>query len=91
MLAALVLVLPLSAADFNAEVTGISGGDTLTVRHEQQQIRIRLDGVDAPEKAQAFGNVARQYATELAFGQFVTVPVIDYDRYGRTVAEAAAK
>jgi endonuclease YncB( thermonuclease family) len=50
-------------------------------------MKVRLHGVDMPEKAQAFGTRARQFASELAFQKTVTVRVRDTDRYGRLVAE----
>ncbi len=49
--------------------------------------RIRLHGIDCPEKRQAFGNKAKQFASGLVFGKTVTVNVLDVDRYGRTVGE----
>ncbi len=50
-------------------------------------IRIRLFGVDAPEKGQPFGEKARQYASELCFGKTVRMEKKDKDQYGRIVAE----
>ena len=44
-------------------------------------------GIDCPEKRQAFGNRAKQFAPALVFGKTVTVSVLDVDRYGRTVGE----
>lgn len=76
------------AADFAARVVGISDGDTLTVlTAEKQPVKVRLHGIDAPETGQDFGTRAKQAASELAFGQQVTVREVDKDRYGRTVAE----
>ncbi len=49
--------------------------------------RIRLHGIDCPEKRQAFGNRAKQFTSTLVFGKTVTVQFVDRDRYGRTVAE----
>ncbi len=47
--------------------------------------RIRLHGIDCPEKRQAFGKRAKQFTSTLVFGNTVTVQVLDRDRYGRTV------
>jgi len=47
--------------------------------------RIRLHGIDCPEKRQAFGNRAKQFTSKLVFGETVTVQPVDRDRYGRTV------
>lgn len=80
--------LPCLAADFTARVVGISDGDTLTVlTPEKRQVKVRLHGIDAPETGQDFGTRAKQAASEMAFGQQVTVREVDRDRYGRTVAE----
>jgi len=73
------------AADFSGRVVGVSDGDTITVLHNGKGERIRLHGIDCPEKRQAFGNRAKQFTSKLAFGNTVTVQVVDRDRYGRTV------
>ena len=41
------------AADFTGRVVGVSDGDTLTVLHNGKGERIRLHGIDCPEKRQA--------------------------------------
>ena len=51
------------------------------------QHKIRLHGIDAPEKSQAFGQKAKQYLSSLVFGKDVIVKVRDTDRYGRTVGK----
>ncbi len=73
------------AADFAGRVVGVSDGDTITVLHNGKGERIRLHGIDCPEKRQAFGNRAKQFTSKLVFGTTVTVQVVDRDRYGRTV------
>jgi len=55
------------------------------VLHNGKGERIRLHGIDCPEKRQAFGNRAKQFTSKLVFGNTVTVQVMDRDRYGRTV------
>jgi endonuclease YncB( thermonuclease family) len=52
-----------------------------------QAEQIRLLGIDCPEKRQPFGTRAREYTSELAFGQDVTVYGNRRDRYGRRLAE----
>ncbi len=73
------------AADFSGRVVGVSDGDTITVLHNGKGERIRLHGIDCPEKRQAFGNRAKQYTSKLVFGKTVTVQFVDRDRYGRPV------
>ena len=83
--------LLLSASHATAEtltgrVVGIADGDTLTILDAgNQQHRIRLNGIDAPEKAQAFGNVAKQNLSRLAFGRGAVADCPKVDRYGRQV------
>jgi len=65
----------------------VTDGDSITVLIGREQVRVRLYGIDCPERAQAFGTRARQFTGELAFGNVVTVRVRDTDRYGRAVGE----
>ncbi len=62
VLIALAVVLIASASwagePYQAKVVGISDGDTIKVLHNGTQVRIRLYGIDTPEKRQAFGNRA---------------------------------
>jgi micrococcal nuclease len=68
-------------------VVAIVDGDTLKVRCSDQPMAVvRLAEVDAPEKAQAFGERSRQHLAELCFQQRVEVKRQAVDRYGRTVA-----
>ena len=68
-------------------MVAIADGDTITVLHAGKQEKVRLYGIDCPEKKQAFGTRARQFTGELAFQKKVTVRVKDTDRYGRLVGE----
>ncbi len=56
-------------------------------RHDGRAERVRLWGIDCPERGQSFGTRARQFTGDLAFGKDVKVIVRDVDRYGRTVGE----
>jgi endonuclease YncB( thermonuclease family) len=68
------------------KVVKIADGDTLTVLDDDNaQHRIRLFGIDAPEKSQAFGNQSKKSLSEKVFGESVRVEVTDIDRYGREV------
>lgn len=73
------------AESFTGKVVGVSDGDTLTVLRGRTQVRVRLHGVDTPESAQPFGNVAKKRTSDLVFGKVVTVEVRDTDQYGRIV------
>jgi len=48
-----------NASDITAPVVSILDGDTLEVLHNQRPERIRLSGIDCPEKGQAFGQRAK--------------------------------
>ena len=65
----------------------MADGDTITVlRNGKQQVKIRLYGIDTPERRQAFGNKAKQFTSGMVFGKVVEIESVDIDRYGRTVA-----
>src|SRR3990172_3719128 len=76
-----------SARDFSGRVVGIADGDTLSVMHDGHAVKVRLYGIDAPEKGQAFGNRSKQFVSALAFEKEVRVEVKGRDRYGRTIAD----
>ena len=82
----LAWVAPARADDFTGRVVGVSDGDTITVLRGRTPIKVRLDGIDAPESGQDFGTRAKQAASEMAFGKVVTIQPRGTDRYGRTVA-----
>jgi len=68
------------------KVVGISDGDTFKLLVEgNENIRVRLHGVDAPEKAQDYSTQAREKLSSLIFSKSVEVEERDIDRYGRMV------
>jgi endonuclease YncB( thermonuclease family) len=69
-------------------VVKVSDGDTLTVLVNKTQVRVRLDGIDAPESKQAFGNRSRQSLAEICAGKTADVVDRGKDRYGRTIGVA---
>lgn len=80
----------LTGATFRARVTGITDGDTVTMLREDAatrgRLRVRLEGIDAPERRQAFGRRARQALSTLIHGHVVEVDSVTTDSYGRMVA-----
>ena len=84
-----VVMLPAAAEQFDAKVIGVADGDTSTVLFVDGQTktprRVRLSGIDAPEKAQAFGAVAREQLSQLAFGRVGRLDCRAADRYGRSL------
>jgi micrococcal nuclease len=90
LLAAISLLpSPALAEEWQGKVVGVADGDTLTVLRDKTPVKIRLQAVDCPEKAQPFGTKAKQFTSEMVFGKIVTVKVASKDRYGRTVAWVA--
>ncbi len=55
--------------------------------HDGKPVKVRLAGIDAPEKKQAYGMAAKESTAGWVAGEIVTVRVKDIDRYGRTVGE----
>ena len=69
-------------------VVAITDGDTLTIlTTDRVQHRVRLAGIDTPEKRQPFGQVAKNHPSSLVNGQTVTVNYYKRDRYGRIVGK----
>ena len=68
-LLALFLFTSPAHADFTGKVVGVIDGDTIDVMHNGRSERIRLHGIDAPEKSQAFGRSSKRAASDRAFGQ----------------------
>jgi endonuclease YncB( thermonuclease family) len=78
------------AASWTVEgrVVGISDGDTITILdRDKRQHRIRLAGIDAPEKGQAFGDRAKESLSRLVFDRQVEAHCHKRDRYGREVCK----
>lgn len=88
-IAAFFWATPAAAEQFDAKVIGVADGDTLTVLFVDGQTktprRVRMSGIDAPEKAQAFGAVAREQMSRLAFGRVGHLDCRATDQYGRSV------
>lgn len=73
------------ADTFSGRVVSVADGDTITVLVDREQIKVRLIEIDAPEKAQAFGNKSKQALANLVFGKEVEVEERGKDRYKRTL------
>lgn len=71
-------------------VVGISDGDTLTALcQNNQQLKVRLAEIDAPEKAQPFGQVSKKSLSDLCFGRQVEITTQGVDRYGRSIGRVS--
>lgn len=78
---------PCIGAEFSGQVIGTLDGDTIEVLHNQHPERIRLYGIDCPEKGQAYWQKAKQATSALVFGKGVTLQTYDKDKYKRTIAD----
>jgi endonuclease YncB( thermonuclease family) len=75
-----------------AHVVSVTDGDTIKiVTPDRHRLTIRLQGIDCPEKNQAFGMRAKQFTAGLVFNKDVLIDALGHDRYGRTIAEVRLK
>ncbi len=72
---------------FTGKVVGVSDGDTISVMREGKAVKVRLHGIDCPEKKQPYGTKAKRFTSDMAFGKEVTIWGKTKDRYGRIVGE----
>lgn len=76
-----------AARAWSGQCVGILDGDTISVMRDGKAVKVRLYGIDSPERKQDFGQKARDFIGEHAFRKNVTVIPVDMDRYGRIVAQ----
>lgn len=80
----LILVTFCAQADIAGRVVRVLDGDTIEVLQNSGALsRVRLAGIDAPEKKQPFGQRSRQSLSELVSQKYVSITGEEYDRYGR--------
>ena len=85
---ALALACSVNAETVTGQVVGVADGDTITVLDaDKVQHKIRLAGIDAPEKKQAFGNRAKESLSDMVFDKTVNVETEKRDRYGRQIGK----
>jgi endonuclease YncB( thermonuclease family) len=89
VLAVLLMVsIGTSAETLTGTVVGVADGDTITVLDaDREQQKIRLGGIDAPEKAQPFGQRSKESLSAMVFGKEVDVLWYKHDRYQRIVGK----
>ncbi len=77
-----------TAGEIVGRVIGVTDGDTLTVLDAAQvSYKVRLGGIDAPEKGQPFGQRSKEGLSRLVFNRQVTILFDKKDRYGRFVGK----
>ncbi len=85
-------LIGLSLTAFGDTLTGKVGrvvdGDTLYVLDANyKEHKIRLAGIDAPERKQAYGLASRKHLLSIVAGKQVTVEYQKQDRYGRILGK----
>jgi endonuclease YncB( thermonuclease family) len=82
----LIFNLSAQAETIQGLVVKIADGDTLTLlTGSNEKIKVRLAGIDTPERKQPFGSEAKQALSKLVFQKKALIEVETKDRYGRTV------
>lgn len=96
MLAALAPLAAFARSDeappriLEGTVVKVLDGDTLEVLVGSQPVRVRLAGIDTPERGQPWAERAKQALSQRVFRKPVRINEVDVDRYGRTVGEVYA-
>lgn len=74
------------AAEVHGLVVGVHDGDSLTLLvGGKNEIKVRLEGIDAPELKQPFGSASKKALSDLVFGKTVRLEQTGKDRYKRTL------
>ena len=91
LLIVLLLAIPFvaaSAATLTGRTVRVTDGDTIVILSEGNvQHKIRLQGIDAPERGQAYGTKSKEHLSERVAGRFVVVKTDKRDRYGRVIGK----
>lgn len=75
-------------AGITGRVVSIIDGDTITVLDNSNiQYKVRLAGIDAPEKKQPFGQNSKQSLSSCAYNKITTIEGDKKDRYGRLIGK----
>ncbi len=81
----------LNAETLTGKVIHIADGDSITIMRDNTQYKIRLLGIDAPERDQPFGKQARVALNRAINGKIVNAEWNKKDNYGRLVAKVSYK
>jgi micrococcal nuclease len=84
--ASLLAAPPTTETTLRLKVTSVHDGDTLIgINESNEQVKVRLDAIDAPELSQPYGQASRKALAEKVFGKVVTVTTKKRDQYGRVI------
>ncbi len=79
-----LLLIPISAKTLKGRIVKVSDGDTIVLLDSTNtQHKIRLDGIDCPEKGQPFGTKATEFVKQLTINKTIIVEWKKKDRYNR--------
>ncbi len=82
---ALLLAVPSACYAWPGKVIHVADGDTISVERNGKVVKIRLYGIDTPEKSQWYGQNAKAFTSAQVMGKIVDIEKIDIDRYRRVV------
>jgi endonuclease YncB( thermonuclease family) len=88
---AVALLPSVGAETIRGRVVSVADGDTLTILVDHRTTIVRLDGIDAPEKGQPFGQAAKRQISDLAFDRTATATCSKVDRYRRHVCAVSVE
>lgn len=78
-----------TAESLVGQVVGITDGDTLTLLVDRQGHKVRIAGIDAPEKRQDWGEKSKTNLSRLAFNQDAVAECPKVDRWGRQICKVS--
>ena len=81
----LLFFIPTICHSWSGKVVYVVDGDTIDVDKGGERVKVRLYGIDTPEKSQWYGQNAKTFTSAQVMGKMVDVQEIDVDRYGRVV------
>ena len=79
------------AESFSGKCVGVIDGDTIRVMRDGRAVKIRLEGIDCPERGQDFSNIAKKFTSSLVFGEIVSIQIKEFDHYGRIVGRVSIR
>ena len=88
VLSILLCFCTLANADLTGRVVAVTDGDTIKVLDSTNtQHKVRLTGIDAPERGQPYGTASRDHLASMVAGKDVRVESKKNDRYGRVLGK----
>ncbi|MEY4110128.1 MAG: hypothetical protein RLZZ46_482 [Bacteroidota bacterium] len=79
------------AQTISGKIIAASDGDTITVRTSDGiNYKIRLNGIDCPEKSQDFGKRAKDFTWNFCYGKTITANLLSKDKYDRNIGDVFA-